>query len=121
MIRNYVNNATKYLDKLHWLPVRERINYKILMYVFKCLNGMGPEYLGCQFTPYTNARSRLRSSIYTTLLAVPDFLHKKYQSAADKCFFSTAPKLWNALPSSLRSSPTLPVFKKNLKTHLSPM
>ena len=74
-----------------------------------------------QLAPYTNARSGLRSSIYTTLLAVPKFSRKEYQSAADKSFFSAAPKLWNALPSSLRSSPTLPVFKKTLKTHLYPM
>ena len=89
------DHATKYLDKL--LPVQERITYKILMYVFKCLNGMGPEYLSCQLAPYTNARPGLRSSIDTTLLPVPKFSHKEYQSAADKSFFSAAPKLWNAL------------------------
>ena len=31
--------------KLYWLPVRVRIEYKILLLVFKCLNYMAPKYL----------------------------------------------------------------------------
>ncbi len=34
--------ASPFLKELHWLPVKERIQYKILLYVFKCLNGQAP-------------------------------------------------------------------------------
>ena len=34
---------------LHWLPISYRIQYKILLLVYKCLNGMGPDYLSNMF------------------------------------------------------------------------
>ena len=33
------------LKDFHWLPVRAQIHYKILMWVYKCLKGLAPEYL----------------------------------------------------------------------------
>ena len=33
------------LDKLHWLPVPKRIQYKILLLTFKVLHGLAPQYL----------------------------------------------------------------------------
>ena len=33
------------LKELHWLPVDGRIEYKILLYAYKALNGFAPEYL----------------------------------------------------------------------------
>ena len=35
---------TPVLYKLHWLPVRERIVFKILTYVYKILSGQAPFY-----------------------------------------------------------------------------
>ena len=39
------DNITPILKKLHWLPVAFRIEYKILLLCFKCLNDLGPKYL----------------------------------------------------------------------------
>ncbi|GFS23555.1 reverse transcriptase-like protein [Elysia marginata] len=36
------------LRELHWLPVKERICFKVAITVFKCLNGLGPQYLSEQ-------------------------------------------------------------------------
>jgi len=33
------------LRGLHWLPVRQRIKYKLAMTVYKCLHGLAPTYL----------------------------------------------------------------------------
>ena len=33
------------LAKLHWLPVRSRIEYKILLLTFRALNNIGPQYI----------------------------------------------------------------------------
>ena len=50
-------------DVLHWLPVRQRIEYKIALLVFKCLHGIGPAYRSKWCTPLsaTNAHHQLRS------------------------------------------------------------
>ena len=34
-----------YLKKLHFLPIKYRINFKIAMLTFKCLHGSSPQYL----------------------------------------------------------------------------
>ena len=54
-----VCNALKYchitplLIDLHWLPVRFRIDFKILLITYKILNGLAPLYL-CQLIKKTN-------------------------------------------------------------------
>ena len=46
-----VTNTRKYdhitpiLQKLHWLPVRQRIHFKIMLITYKSINDMAPEYL----------------------------------------------------------------------------
>ena len=50
-------------DDLHWLPVRQRIEYKIALLVYKCLHGAAPFYLSnyCAAITETNRRHNLRS------------------------------------------------------------
>ena len=43
--RSKTDSATKAYYELHWLPIRARIEYKILLLVFKCLHNMVPKYL----------------------------------------------------------------------------
>ena len=38
-------HVTPFLRELHWLPVRQRINYKILLLTFKTIHGKSPVYL----------------------------------------------------------------------------
>jgi len=42
---------------LHWLPVRYRVEYKVLMFVFKAINGLAPAYLSELLTIYKPART----------------------------------------------------------------
>ena len=39
------DSATEYRRELHWLPISARIDFKIILLVFKCLNSMAPSYL----------------------------------------------------------------------------
>ena len=39
------NSMSRYLMGLHWLPVDKRIEYKLLLYTYKALPGLAPEYL----------------------------------------------------------------------------
>ena len=62
MAARMVTNANKYdhitpvLTQLHWLPVRYRIEYKVLLTVFKCLHGSAPGYLSSLLHPYQPKR-----------------------------------------------------------------
>ena len=38
-------HITPVLRSLHWLPVSFRIDFKILLLVYKALNGLGPSYI----------------------------------------------------------------------------
>ena len=114
------DHATPYLKKLHWLPIQERILFKILVFVYKCLNHSAPEYLAGNLHLHIPTRTGLRSSSDTTRLDEYRLFHGYLQSAADRSFYYTAPELWNKLPEALRSSCTLEIFKKELKTHIFP-
>ena len=39
------DHITPIFQKLHWLPVRQRIHFKMLLVTYKSINGMAPEYL----------------------------------------------------------------------------
>ncbi len=54
-------HITPVLISLHWLPARFRIDFKVLLLVFKCLNGLAPEYLSNLLSIHNPVRS-LRSS-----------------------------------------------------------
>ena len=107
------NHITPVLKDLHWLPVQYRVEYKVLTHVFKALNGKSPGYIRSMLEVYTPQR-QLRSQYDSVLLVVP---RMRTVTFGDRCFTAAAPKLWNALPTALRDSKTLPSFKKALKTH----
>ena len=98
---------------LHWLPVTFRIEFKILLLVFKALNGLAPLYLAECIPRYVPGRA-LRSSS-ADLLVVPKMQLKKYGEAAF-CFYG--PAAWNKLPLYLRQATTVDSFKAQLKTYL---
>ena len=64
-------SATPLLYSLHWLPVKERIMFKTLLYVFKVVNGLAPVYLNEFISTYTVPRPGLRSAQDNLRLEVP--------------------------------------------------
>ena len=62
------------LKQLHWLPVQHHVRYKLLVLVFKSLNGHAPSYLGSLLQLYSPARA-LRSSDSHLLKVPPSKLH----------------------------------------------
>ena len=97
---------------LHWLPVKYRIDFKIAVLVYKCLNNLAPTYLSNLIELYSPQRT-LRSS--NSLLLSTNV--GKFKTLGDKSFSVSAPTVWNALPLGIRRSPTLDIFKRDLKTH----
>ena len=107
------DHITPALVSLHWLPVRARILYKLLLYVYKALNNLAPVYLSDLLCLQTGGR-QLRSN-ETQFLRVPLAKTVKY---GDHAFTRAAPLAWNSLPVSTRTSPSIGSFKKSLKTYL---
>ncbi len=76
------DHITPILQSLHWLPIKFRISYKILLLVYKALNGLAPAYLTNLLSRYNPSRS-IRSQ-NSGLLVVPYrnkslFLHRWFE------------------------------------------
>ena len=102
------------LKRLHFLPVRYRIDYKIALLTFKCLNNLAPQYLSSLITVREPNRraSRLDDDYYVlSRPAKPNF--KRTEGA----FCHAAPRIWNNLPYRLRCLTDIDLFKKTLKSH----
>ena len=100
------------LIALHWLPIEQRISFKVALLVHKALNNLAPSYISDILIPYAPTR-RLRSSNHCLLKE-----NKTNLRFGDRAFQNAAPKLWNSLPVDLRHENRLQIFKKVLKTHL---
>ena len=110
------DDATQLLKVLHWLPVKERIIYKVCTLCYKSLSDKSPQYISSLLHKYNPARE-LRSSTDHTRLEVGKAKLKTY---GDKAFQNIGPKTWNTLPCNIRETSTLTSFKAKLKTHLFP-
>ena len=91
---------------MHWLPVKSRIEYKILMLVYKGLHGEGPMYLASLLKQYCPAR-QLRSSD-KLLLKEP----KTKRVYGDRAFSVAGPKLWNNLDITVRQKRKRECFQR---------
>ena len=104
-------HITPVLRELHWLPVRSRIAYKTVMYVFKCLRGFGPAYMRDLLQLYERPRG-MRTLQRGPILKVP----RVKSSFGERSFMYAAAKTWNSLPVEVREADSLPTFKRLLKT-----
>ena len=107
------HSSSPLLASLHWLPIDKRIQFKILLHIYKALNDPSPVYLTQCITIHLPSREGLRSSVDTTRLVVP----RSTRRIGDRSFSVYGPSLWNQLPISIRSS-TVCNFKHVLKTHM---
>ena len=101
--------------KLHWLPVKARIKYKILLLVYKCIQGMVPTYLQELININTYSRVGLHSSNDDCRLQIPRVNRETF---ANRSLKVVGPRWWNNLPIDLRRSSSVTNFKKQLKTYL---
>ena len=108
-----LDHVTPLLIELHWLPVRQRIIFKISMYTFKVLHGAAPAYLTELISPYVPRRA-LRSADQL-LLEQPTH---KLKLTGLRAFSVCAPYLWNSVPLEIKNSASVSIFKAKLKTYL---
>ena len=106
------------LYELHWLPIRSRITFKILLIVFNILDNRAPEYLSEFIKLHTPCRPDLRSANPDLRLLERQDTRFTTKSYGWHAFNVCAPFLWNDLPLFLRKSENVNIFKRNLKTYL---
>ena len=107
-------HITPLLAKVHWLPVRSRIHYKILLITFKVLHGLSPKYLSDLISIQQLSSYNLKRNDNGRLLERPSTKTKKRMG--DRAFqVAAAPFLWNKLPRSARDTTNLESFKTLIK------
>ena len=102
--------------RLHWLPIKFKINFKNAMLCFKCIHGHAPNYLKRLVAIKKTSTYNLRSS---TNIQLEDHSRrsKKKKKRGDRAFSDASAKILNSLPQSLQSQQNFNTFKSLLKTH----
>jgi len=108
----YRDHISPTLKQLHWLPVGQRIIFKMAVLTFKMLHQSQPVYLSKLLKKCNSGR---RSSS-KNLLEVP-FVKSE---SGRRSFAYGAPYVWNSLPQELRDCSSENIFRNKLKTFLFP-
>ncbi len=106
-------HVTPLFVSLHWLPVAARIKFKTLVLAYRTTTGSAPAYFHSLMTIYIPSRS-LRSASERRLV-VPS---QRDSKSLSRTFSFTVPGRWNDLPTPIRNTGSLSIFKQQLKTYL---
>ena len=107
---DHVSNAMK---EIHWLKIQEWIQYKVLVTMYQCVNGLAPSFL-INLLDLDLTRKHLRSDTQGKL-PIPCCSLSQVRNSSIRY---AGPRLWNELPQHLQSANSLGTFKSLLKTHL---
>ena len=114
--RSKRSSITQCFKDLHWLPICQRIEFKIFTLTYKYLNKQAPEYLQNLLLELPSWRSGLRSQLTHEKLLIPFMKRKTF---TQRSFSVAIPTLWNKLPLKIKQASTLNQFKSLLKTFIS--
>ena len=102
-------HITPILKKLHWLPIKQCIDYKLCLLTYKTLQIQQPTYLSC---PSHSLSTRSSDS---SVLSIP---YVRTSLGIKMAFSVKAQRLWNSLPPDTHNSLSVSTFRSKLKTHL---
>jgi len=86
-------HVTPFLRELHWLPIRQRVYFKIILFGFKAIHGIAPPYISELISIKAQSAYSLRSA--NGILLSPSII-KTRKTLGDRPFQVAAPQLWNA-------------------------
>ena len=111
------SSITPLLQRLEWLPVQRRIQFRLAVLVLSCRLHKAPGYLTSLIRDVGShsGRAGLRSSS-SSKLTVP---FSRRPTLGGRRFSVAAPLTWNDLPIALRNTSVLPSFKRLLRQYLS--
>ena len=84
------DHSSGLLHQLHWLPVKERITYKINLLIHKTLYHLSPEDIQDLITIHSTRTFNLKGD------------YKSNSLYGDRAFLVYAPQVWNQLPHKLK-------------------
>ena len=106
------NHILRPLKDLHWVKVLLRIDFKLAILMFKCMQGIAPSYLvDLVLTPQN---CPLRSASLALLPSIRCTTSRCHKWA----FSSVGPRLWNSLLRYIHDKNSIEHFTSLLKTHL---
>ena len=91
-----ISNKTKFqhispvMKDLHWLPIKKRIEYKILVLTFKCVHNLAPVYLTEHLHNRTNKELELIIRVFWLYQRLKSQLSVGEVSASQHLFFGTS-------------------------------
>jgi len=109
------DHVTPAVQELHWLPIAQRIDYKLCLLVHKASMGQAPSYISDVLTAIADVPSTaiLRSAGNGDYVAP-----RTHRKLGDRAFSVAAPRAWNRLTAELKKMRSTPVFRRSLKTFL---
>jgi hypothetical protein len=109
------DHVTSALRSLHWLPVKQRIEFKLCLLVHQVINGRAPTYLKdlIEMTASVPGRASNRSASNNDLVT-----RRTRLKLGERAFSVAAPRIWNQLPKEIKAATDTVAFKRHLKTHL---
>ena len=110
--RSKLSSSVEARMALHWLPIKYRIDFKLMLIVHKCLKGETPTYLS-DLIQYNYRRGGLEKiRLMQGNYLVP---YVKNKTFASRAFSVYAPRMWNNLPITVREIRNTQGFKKSFK------
>jgi len=88
------DHVTPALFELHWLPIAERIDFKLCLLVHKALVGHAPQYITDLIRPVADLPSR---ASLRTALSGDLYVPRTRRRFGDRAFAVAAPREWNSL------------------------
>ena len=127
------SHVTPLLMDHHWLPVEYHITNKLLLFTYKGIHQMAPQYINEMFTrKSTWYRSQLNSVVRGIVfvngnvsgdLVFDDIIYllvprTKSVTFEQRSLAVVGPQLWNSLPIDIKLENSLDGFKSKIKTYL---
>ena len=109
--------SAELFQQLSWMRFDVRVIYRKAILMYKSLHNLAPTYISTKFT-YTSDihQVNLRSLTDSTL-----YVQKPNLEIYRKTFAYSGSKIWNTLPESVRSAPSLEAFKKRYQRWKNPI
>jgi len=110
-----IGHVTSTMKERHWLPIEQRIVFKLCLLMHQVHTGRALSYLRSCVTASADMTSRPRLRSTSSQRYERQRTRLKF---GERSFSSAGPRAWNSLPSSLHKLTDTGTFKRHLKTFL---
>ena len=114
-IFDYNISVSSLITSLGWMTIYQRLTYFTACLVFKCLHNSAPSYLSHNLNYISEYHQYNTRSAEINNLVIP----RPDTSLYTHFFAYFGPKIWNQLPTTVRSSNNIHLFKKALKQNIT--